>query len=395
MIRTGLDRVVDEGLALPGRGRAAVLCNNATLTRDFRGTPEALLGVRGVHLDRILAPQHGFAGEKQDNMVESGHGTHPGTGIPIWSLYGETREPTPEMLRDLDAVIIDVQDVGTRVYTFLISALYLLRAADRAGVPVWVLDRPNPIDGVTLEGPVLEPAMESFVGCIPVPLRHGLTAGEYCLMGRDLLGLSLEVQVIRAEGWTRHLYFDETDLPWALPSPNLPTVDTAVVYPGGVMLEGTNLSEGRGTTRPFELFGAPWMRPRDVAAVVRRWALPGAVLRDVAFQPTFHKFAGDTVRGFQVHVTDRRQFRAVTQYAALFAAIRAVHRDEFAWRQPPYEYERERMPIDLIAGTRRLREAIDEGAEPHDLEAGWALELREFADRRRPYLLYPETTSAP
>lgn len=398
MIRSGLDLIAERGLSLPGRGRAGLLCNNATIDDRYRSAPIALQGAPGIHLDRLFSPQHGFAGEKQDNMVESRHGTHPRTGLPILSLYGESREPTPEMLADLDAVLIDVPDVGTRVYTFLITALYMIRTAARAGVPVWILDRPNPIGGETIDGPLLDPRFESFVGLIPVPLQHGLTAGEYALLGKRLLGLEGEVHVVAAQGWRRGLFHDETRLPWAMPSPNLPTLDTAIVYPGGVLLEGTQLSEGRGTTRPFELFGAPWLDPRAVEAQMFRWmeeerspheaCLQGFVLREVAYEPTFHKFAKDTVRGFQIHVTDRRLFRPVAAYSALFAAIRHAHPDVFAWRQPPYEYETERMPIDLLYGTDRVRIAIDAGASPSDLVALWGPECARFAEERQACLLY-------
>lgn len=399
MIRTGLDLVAERGLSLPGRGRAGLLCNNATIDDRFRSAPVALQGAPGIQLDRLFSPQHGFAGEKQDNMVESRHGTHPRTGLPILSLYGEMREPSPDMLAGLDAVLIDVPDVGTRVYTFLITALYVIRAAARAGVPVWVLDRPNPIGGELVDGPVLDPRFESFVGLIPVPLQHGLTAGEYALLGKRLLRLEGELHVVAAQGWRRRMMQDETGLPWVMPSPNLPTLDTALVYPGGVLLEGTQLSEGRGTTRPFELCGAPWIDPHAVETQMFRWmeedrspreaCLQGFVLREAAYEPTFHKFASQTVRGFQMHVTDRRLFRPVVAYTALLAAIRHTHPDLFTWRQPPYEYEEEKMPIDLLYGTDRVRETIDAGAAPIELVRLWESECARFREERQSCLLYP------
>lgn len=392
MVRTGLDLVAEHGLSLPGKGRVGLLCNHATVDARLRGAPEILANVPGIELDRIFSPQHGFSGEKQDNMIESAHGRHARTGRPIWSLYGEVREPLPEMLQGLDAILIDVPDVGTRVYTFLITALYMVRAAADARIPIWILDRPNPIGGERVDGPIVQEHLRSFVGYAPVPLQHGFTAGEYCLFGRRSLGFDVEIEVVKAEGWKRSDPFDATGLPWVMPSPNMPTLDTAIVYPGGVMLEGTNLSEGRGTTRPFELFGAPWLDPDPVARQVESWSrsfesLAGFQLREVAFEPTFHKFAGELVRGFQVHVTDRHAFRPVLAYLAIFAAIRKVH-PEFAWRQPPYEYETERLPIDLILGTERVRIALDRGAEPAELAALWSDEILQFESDRSADLLY-------
>lgn len=396
-VRLGLDRIREEGLALPGAGRCGLVANTASVGRDYQPAPEAVRTVRGVELDRLFSPQHGFAGEKQDNMIESAHGRHRPTGLPIWSLYGEVREPTREMLAGLDAVLFDVPDVGTRVYTFLVTLLHVMRAAGRAGIPVYVLDRPNPI-GARADGPVLAPDLVSFVGWSPVPLQHGLTAGEYALFGRQALGLDVEVVVVPMDGWSRDLPFERTGVPWVLPSPNMPTLETAFVYPGGVLLEGTNLSEGRGTTRPFELFGAPWLDPSAVRAAITDAAresgvdlLAGAHLREVAFEPTFHKYRGETVRGFQIHVTDRTAFRPVVVYLEIFRAIRACHGDLFAWRQPPYEYETVQLPIDLLTGDRVSREAIDAGRSLAELAAGWEPALARYRDEVAPHLLYPGT----
>lgn len=391
-VRTGLDSVRVNGLALPGAGRFGLLCNNAVTDRELTPALELLLSLSHLRCERIFSPQHGFAGEKQDNMVESRDGSHPSSGIPILSLYGRVREPEPEMLAGLDAIVIDLPDVGTRVYTFMATALLVMRAASRAGVPVWVLDRPNPINGIDREGPILAPGFTSFVGLAPVPLRHGLTAGEYCLFGREALGLDVELHVVPVEGWTRAQWFDGTGLPWVLPSPNLPTLDSATVYPGGVLLEGVNLSEGRGTTRPFELWGAPWLDPTLVGRAFARQAhamgLEGLALRAVAYEPTFHKFVGETVRGFQVHVTDRARFRSVAAWIALFHAVRSVHGGEFAWRQPPYEYEHDRLPIDLLFGTDRIRLAFEAGAEAVEIARAAEAGMDAFEDAARPHLLY-------
>jgi uncharacterized protein YbbC (DUF1343 family) len=385
-VRTGLDVVARDGLRLPGRGRAGLLCNNAVCDASLRGAPEIVLGLSGVKLARVFSPQHGFAGEKQDNMVESGDGVHPGTGVPLVSLYGRVREPEPGMLEGLDALLIDLPDVGTRVYTFLATALLCLRACARAGLPVIVLDRPNPIGGDAVEGPVLRPEFASFVGLIPIPQRHGLSAGEYCRFGAQALGLDLDLSVVPCDGWQRNMLFPATGLPWVMPSPNLPTFEAALVYPGMVMLEGTNLSEGRGTTRPFELWGAPWLDPVRIPAALRRG--PGYLLREVAFQPTFHKYAGDVVRGFQLHPTDAAAFRPVATAVALLAAVRRTHPDRFAWSDPPYEYEYDRLPIDLIAGTDAVRLAVDKGTGAEAIVGSWRAEEEAFRTARRPFLLY-------
>jgi uncharacterized protein YbbC (DUF1343 family) len=390
-VRTGLDVVARDGLRLPGRGRVGLLCNNAVYDSLLRGAPEVVQNLAGVTLARIFSPQHGFAGEKQDNMVESGDGIHPGTGAPLVSLYGRVREPEPSMLDGLDALLIDVPDVGTRVYTFLATALLCLGAAARVGLPVVILDRPNPLGGDVVEGPVLRPEFASLVGLIPVPQRHGLTAGEYCRFGARARGLDLDLSVVPCEGWRREMLFPATGLPWVMPSPNLPTFEGTLVYPGMVMLEGTNLSEGRGTTRPFELWGAPWLDPARIPAGQRRG--PGYFLREVAFEPTFHKYAGEIVRGFQLHVTDTAAFRPVATATVFLAAARRHHPDAFAWKDPPYEYEFDRLPIDLIAGTDALRLAVDGGSDAETIFASWQAGEEAFRETRRPFLLYGTGTA--
>ena len=413
-VRTGLDRFLELAPALPGAGRIGLLCNATTIDSRWLPTAEALAAAPGLRLARIFSPQHGFAAEKQDNMIESPGGRHPRLGVPIVSLYAERREPVAEELDGLDAILIDLPDVGTRVYTFLVTALLLLRAAAARGIPAAVLDRPNPIGG-EIEGPILDEQFRSFVGIVDVPLRHGLTPGEHCLYGSTRLGLVDEAEaasaveaarrdapfsgwlsVVRMEGWSRSRCFEETGLPWIPPSPNMPSPETAVVYPGQVALEGTNLSEGRGTTRPFEIFGAPFLDPAAVGAALEQPAgggmspAAGAILREVAFEPTFHKFAGETVRGFQIHVVDRRRFRPVRFTIALLAAIRRLHPDRFSWRPPPYEYERDRLPIDLIFGSDTVRRAIEDGTPWPEIERGWEEGLDAYRQRVRPLLLYGE-----
>lgn len=402
-VLTGLDRVLAGGLTVPGQGRIGLLCNAHTVSQSWQPSAEALATLRGVRLERILSPQHGFAAEKQDNMVESADGVHPALGVPILSLYGERREPTPAQLAGLDALVVDLQDVGTRVYTFVNTALLCLRPAAAAGVPVIILDRPNPIGGAR-EGPVLEGGFSSFVGLLDVPLRHGLTLGELCLYGAARMDLpdagSGFLRVVELAGWKGRPYFDHTGLPWVPLSPNMPSLETALVYPGQVALEGTNVSEGRGTTRPFELCGAAYVNPAAVRSVLRSWGYlaaaqgaPGTVLagtlwREVAFEPTFHKDAGELVRGFFLHVLDRAAYRPVAATLALLAAIRHCHGDRFGWARPPYEYDHDRLPIDLIYGTDTVRQAIEAGAPPEDIAEGWTAPVDAFAERAQPYRLY-------
>ena len=407
-VLTGLDCVLRDGLKLPGRGRCGLLCNASTVSREWVPTAEALPSVPGLRLERIFAPQHGFAAEKQDNMVESADGVHPLLGIPIVSLYGARREPDPGALGDLDALIIDLQDVGTRVYTFLVTAVLCLRQAAAVGVPVVVLDRPNPIGG-RFEGPVLEESFQSFVGILDLPLRHGLTPAEllqYAAARLDLPGQGKDfLRVVPLEGWDRSQFFDQTGQPWVLPSPNMPTLDTALVYPGQVALEGTNLSEGRGTTRPFELFGASYLDPGEirrrlheagyiespsgsVSVACSKGPLAGARLREIAYEPSFHKDCGETVRGFQIHVTERTAYRPVGATLALLWAIRGVHPDEFAWREPPYEYELERAPIDLIFGSDRVRLSLESRKRVEEIAGAWTDPLKRYQERITPYLLY-------
>jgi uncharacterized protein YbbC (DUF1343 family) len=417
-VLTGLDRLALEGFTAatghagpPGRGRVALLCNASTLTAGGVPTADAITRAPGLQLTRILSPQHGFAAEKQDNMIASSDGRHPRLGVPITSLYGERRELVPEVLDGIDVLVIDLQDVGTRVYTFLVTALLAMRTAIGRGVPVVVLDRPNPIGGA-IEGPVLEASYHSFVGMIDVPLRHGLTPGEYCLYGAWRLGLIDGAQAARVaaaanaagtargasdapltivplRGWSRAGYYDETGLLWTMPSPNMPALETAIVYPGQVILEGTALSEGRGTTRPFEICGAPYLDPDRVRVEIARHAdIGGLMLREVAYEPTFHKFAGQCVRGFQLHVLDRERFRPVHFTTALLCAVRAAHPGNFAWREPPYEYEHERLPVDLIYGTDRVRRMIDAGCPAPEITREWADGLARYRERVAPFLLY-------
>jgi uncharacterized protein YbbC (DUF1343 family) len=307
----------------------------------------------------------------------------------VYSLYSETREPTAEMVAGLDALIVDLQDVGTRIYTFVYTMANCLRAGARHGVPVVVCDRPNPIGGVAIEGAVLDPAYTSFVGQFPIPMRHGMTIGELAKLFNDEFKMGAALDVVPMDGWRRDLYFNQTGLPWVMPSPNIPTLDSAIVYPGTVLFEATAISEGRGTTRPFELVGAPWIDGERLADAMNARRLPGVRFRGVFFEPTFQKHAKETCGGCQLHVLDRHALEPVRTAVALIEEFRRQAPDRFAWKEPPYEYEYEKMPIDIMWGSDRLRKAIDAGEGADAIAASWREEVAAFEKLRRPYLIYP------
>ena len=378
---TGLDRLqAGHWRALRGQ-RVGLVVHPASVDGNLRHTrDQAANAGAAVDLRALFGPQHGILGQTQDNMIEWRGFRDPYLGIPVHSLYGEHRKPTAEMLDGLDTLVIDLQDVGARYYTFIWTMLLCLEACAETGKRVIVLDRPNPLGGELVEGNVLDPEYRSFVGLAPIPMRHGLTIGELAGFFVAWRGLDVELEVMWMEGWSRAQDFEATGLPWVLPSPNMPTTDTAYVYPGACLLEGTNLSEGRGTTRPFELFGAPFIDGRRLAAVLQAWNLPGCRFRPVSFEPTFHKFGGQVCGGVQVHVIDRALFEPVVTYTAAIAAIAGLWPEGFAWKQPPYEYEAHKLPIDILAGGTRWREQVESGSTPWQTKAGWLEELRAFAD---------------
>jgi uncharacterized protein YbbC (DUF1343 family) len=385
-VRSGLERLLAR--PEPVRGlRVGLVCNPSTITPDLVHGSLALKAARGVRLVALFGPEHGIAADAQD-LVEVGHSRDRATGLPVHSLYGETRVPTTEMLKGIDAMVYDVQDVGSRYYTFVYTMLHVMEACAREGKRVVVLDRPNPIGGDALDGNVLDPEYRSFVGMHPLAVRHGMTSGELALMFRQELGLHVDLTIVEMKGWRRGMAYEDTGLPWVMPSPNIPTVDTAFVYPGGCLVEGTNLSEGRGTTRPFELVGAPWLDGVALARALERERIPGVGFRATAFTPTFQKHANELCHGVQLHVTDRRRFPSFLAYLLLIHHARRQDEKRFAWRDPPYEYELVKLPFDILCGTDRIRRAIEDGVSPKRLAAGWAKEAAAFRKRRAPYLLY-------
>jgi uncharacterized protein YbbC (DUF1343 family) len=383
---TGLTRLLAsrrlEGL------RVGLVCNPASVDATLAHASDLLLHAPGITLAALFGPQHGFRADLQDNMIESPHAADAKRRVPVYSLYSETREPTAEMLRGLDVLVVDLQDVGARIYTFVYTMANCLRAAARHKVPVVVCDRPNPIGGAAVEGPMLEPGFESFVGLFPIPMRHGMSIGELAMLFNTHFGIGADLQIAQMEGWSRKMYFDETGLPWVMPSPNMPTLDTAIVYPGAVLFEGTQLSEGRGTTRPFELLGAPWIDAERFSAELNALDLDGVHFRPVIFEPTFHKHAREACGGCQIHVTDRQAFLPVLASVAVMAAFHRANPGRFAWRQPPYEYEHDKMPIDILAGSPSLREHIERGTGAREIAASWEASVAAFDAVRRACLLY-------
>ncbi len=368
--------------------RVGVVANPASVDHDFVHVVDRVRAAEGVTLGAIFGPQHGFRSDLQDNMIESPHGHDDQRRVPVYSLYSETREPTAAMLAGLDALVVDLQDIGARIYTFIYTMAHCLVAGRKHGVPVIVCDRPNPIGGVEVEGETLAPGFESFVGQYAIPMRHGLTVGELARLFNEHFGIGAALEVIAMDGWQRAHYGDEAGAPWVMPSPNMPTLDTAIVYPGTVLLEGTTASEGRGTTRPFEVVGAPWVHAESFADRLNTHGLPGVVFRPVVFEPTFQKHHGVTCGGCQIHVTDRAMFRPVVTGVAVIEELRRASPTSYAWRPPPYEYEHRLMPIDILAGSRVMREQIDAGASAEAIAQGWRADEDAFRAARAPFLLY-------
>ena len=368
--------------------RVGVVCNHASVDHAYRHVVDRLIEAPGVDLAAIFGPQHGFRSAVQDNMIETPHQNDPARRVPVYSLYSDTREPGEDMLRGLDVLVIDLQDIGARIYTYIYTMANCLRAAARHGLPVVVCDRPNPIGGGQVEGAALAPGFESFVGQFPLPMRHGMTIGELARLFNDHFGIGATLEIAPMERWQRGMYWDQTGLPWVMPSPNMPTLDTAIVYPGTVLFEGLLLSEGRGTTRPFELVGAPWIDADRFAAAMNALELPGVYFRPAVFQPTSQKHAQQSCGGCQIHVLDRDDFRPVLTGVALIDMFRRFDPGRFAWRPPPYEYEHHKAPIDILAGSDVLRRQIETETPLQAIVASWRADEEAFERLRRPSLLY-------
>jgi uncharacterized protein YbbC (DUF1343 family) len=388
-VHLGLERLLEgpDRALIAGR-RVGLVSNPASVDSRLVHASDRLFGTGDWTLTTLFGPQHGFHSDLQENMIESPHARDAKRRLPVYSLYSETREPTADMLRGIDVLVVDLQDIGARIYTYIYTMANCLRAARAHGVHVVVCDRPNPIGGDAVEGALLDPAFASFVGQFPMPMRHGLTIGECARLFNEHFGLNARVDVVPMNGWRRGMYFDDTELPWVLPSPNIPTLDTAIVYPGAVLFEGTLLSEGRGTTRPFELLGAPWIDGERFADAMNARGLPGVRFRPAFFEPTFHKHARASCGGCQIHVTDRTAFRPYRTGVELLDEFHAEAPATPLWRDPPYEYEHTRPPIDILYGSDRLRVAIDAGSGAGAVTADWGRDEEAFRATRQPYLLY-------
>ena len=388
-VMLGIERLVtQERRRIAGRN-VGLTAHPASVDHRFIHALDLLRGA-GANVTRLFGPEHGFTGEAQDMEAVDGRAIHP-SGIPLISLYGATEEtlaPSPADLRDLDVLIVDLQDVGARYYTFVWTALLALRACRAAGIEMILTDRPNPLGGASVEGAPQASGFLSFVGLKSAAVRHGMTAAEIVRMAAAEEGLSDSLTVVPMEGWRRALWMDETDVPWVLPSPNMPTLETATVYPGICLIEGTEISEGRGTTRPFELVGAPGIDASRLAERLASFELPGIRFRPASFKPGFQKHAGVVCGGVQLHVTDRRSFLPYRTGVAVLLALKAEAGDAFAWRHAPYEFVTDIPAIDLLTGSDAVRTLIEQTAPLDDIAATWAEGEARFYDRRRDFLLY-------
>lgn len=388
-VQPGLEVLLEDPRPIIGK-RIGLVTNQSAVTSDLRHAVRLLQAGRGWQLTALFGPEHGIWGEQQD-MAHVEHSYDPLTGLEVFSLYGHSREslaPKTDLLKDLDALVIDLQDIGSRYYTFIYTMALCMRVAAPLGIPVLVLDRPNPIDGAHLEGNIREEKYSSFVGMFPLPTRHGMTAGELARYFNARFNLGCNLTVIPMRGWQRWMWWGDTGLPWVIPSPNMPTVYTATVYPGMCLIEGTNLSEGRGTTHPFEFFGAPWLEPFKLADQLNALGLPGVRFRPHYFQPTFHKHGGQVCGGVELHVTDRRIFEPYRTGLWCVKVARDMNPEKFDWRREPYEFESDRLAIDLLAGSDRYRKTIEAGGTPDGWIATWGEGLRDFAKAREEFLLY-------
>ncbi|MBI5376122.1 MAG: DUF1343 domain-containing protein [Candidatus Schekmanbacteria bacterium] len=368
--------------------KIGLLVNPASVTHDLSPALEKIIKCKNIEIKALYGPQHGIYSHTQDNMITWRGFTHEKLGIPVYSLYGETRVPDEEMLKDIDELVVDLQDVGTRVYTFSSTLFNCMEACSKFGKKLIILDRPNPVNGNSVEGDCLQPQYKSFVGMLEIPMRHGLTMGELAVMYRYERKIDCGLEIYRMKGWKREMWFDDTDLPWVIPSPNMTTFDTAVVYPGTVYLEGTNLSEGRGTTRPFEIIGAPFINPDNFKKELDSYKLPGVYFRSLCFQPSFQKWKDEVCGGIQIHVTDRNKFLPVLTGTALMRAATKLYPEKFEWKKPPYEYEYKKLPIDVIAGNSIFRKQIEETHDIKNIAESWKDDIKGFKKKRKEYLLY-------
>lgn len=388
-VYTGLDIIHKKWPKNLKYSDIGLLVHPASVNKKLNHAIDICTKSKKFKIKALFGPQHGIRGETQDNMIEWRGFIDKKTSLPVYSLYGNVRQPTPSMLKNIDVLVIDLQDIGSRYYTFIWTMDLCLQSCSKLNKSVVILDRPNPIGGHLIEGNVLNSDYTSFVGLKPLPVRHGMTIGEIANYLRNEFYPNLDLYIITIANWKRNMWFDETGLNWVLPSPNMPSPNTALVYPGMCLLEGTNISEGRGTTRPFEIFGAPFIEPETLLENLKELHLQGVIFRPMYFEPTFHKYAGKLCGGAQIHVTNREKYKPFKTGIAIIKVIHDIYKEDFLWKLPPYEYEYEKMPIDILAGTDRLRIMIETGEKIDRIEKWYSEECLNFNKRHREkYLLY-------
>ncbi len=386
---TGLSKIIADFPKKLENKNIGLLCHAASISSDYTHIVDCFKSFP-CRISALFGPQHGLFGQTQDNMVEWEGYLHPHLRIPVYSLYGKTRKPDATMLSAIDAMVIDLQDVGARPYTYLWTMKLCMEACMEKGLPFWVLDRPNPIAPIRFDGPLLLEEHYSFVGGAPIPLCHRLTIGEIATLLKHLYFPSLDLNIVWMDGWSRSLLFNDTGLPWVLPSPNMPTLDTAIAYPGMVLLEATNVSEGRGTTRPFEIVGAPFVKINELLRILRSFSLPGCIFREHGFIPAFQKWHGSYCSGIQVHVTDPKTYCPVYTTVAFLSSIIMTSRSEFKWKNPPYEYEKEKMPFDILSGNGQLRKQLEQQETIRYLMDTWNAQYQAFIPIFKEISRYPE-----
>ncbi len=391
--QTGLENLLNNSnLSTKIKGNVALLMHSASVDSSLKLAPFGITKLFGNRLKALFGPQHGIITDVQDNMVESKNSIHPYFQLLVHSLYSETRSPTAEMLKGIDTVIVDLQDVGTRIYTYIYTLTLLMKECAKKNIKVVVLDRPNPINGLDIEGNILDENWTSFVGLHPIPVRHALTIGEVAIMANKYWKHDCDLEVIPMKNWKRSMSFEETKLPWVLPSPNLPTIEAAYTFVGTVLFEGANISEGRGTTRSLEIVGHPKISPFDLIekmeTELKEYQLEGFILRPLYFMPTFQKHAGKSTGGFQIHVTDRAKFKPWRLCQYLLKTFYHTLGDDFEWKQPPYEYVYDKNPMDIINGTDKLRKWVENNGSYDDLKNIESNDLDKYMDMRENCLIY-------
>jgi uncharacterized protein YbbC (DUF1343 family) len=390
MTLTGLESILGS-LPKELKGKSiGILCHAPSITSRYVHIIDALSAKKECCVSAVFGPQHGLFGQTQDNMVEWEGVKHPVYNFPVYSLYGKHRKPSPEMIKGLDALVIDLQDVGARPYTYIWTVKLCMEACVEAGIPVWILDRPNPIGKIGMDGPMLSPSFFTFVGGASIPLCHRMTMGEIAVLMQQTYFPRLQLHVVWMKNWWRKSTYGDTDLPWILPSPNMPTLETAVVYPGMVLFEALNLSEGRGTTRPFEIWGAPFLNISEIHKKLVLRKIPGCIFREHHFIPSFQKWAGKYCAGMQIHVTDINCFKPVFTAASIIAAVIETSASEFSFKQPPYEYEQEKMPFDILSGNCTLRKCLESGGSLAELSEKWSDDHKKFQLDFSSVFAYPE-----